>query len=165
MSELHIPQVRPLPWVFDDGGRSLATGFGGTSRVSDCVVRAIAIAGLFGYAEVYQEIFERQKHWASTARSQAARQFRERKSISPVDIGVANAVWRSYIQELGWTWVPTMAIGTGTKVHLAQGELPDGRLVARCSRHLVAVVDGVIHDTHDPSRRGTRAVYGYYVAA
>jgi len=29
-------------------------------------------------------------------------------------------------------------------------------------RHLTAVIDGVIHDTHDPSRDGTRSVYGYY---
>jgi hypothetical protein len=30
------------------------------------------------------------------------------------------------------------------------------------SRHLVAVIDGVIHDTHDCSRDGTRCVYGYF---
>ena len=30
------------------------------------------------------------------------------------------------------------------------------------SRHMCAVIDGVIHDTYDPSRDGTRAVYGYY---
>ena len=32
----------------------------------------------------------------------------------------------------------------------------------RLSRHITAVVDGVIHDTHDPSRKGTRCVYGYW---
>jgi hypothetical protein len=42
--------------------------------------------------------------------------------------------------------------------------LPNGRLIARCSRHLVAVIDGVIHDTHDSSRDGTRCVYGYWTA-
>jgi len=34
--------------------------------------------------------------------------------------------------------------------------------VVACSKHYTAVIDGVIHDTHDPSRDGTRAVYGYY---
>jgi hypothetical protein len=42
------------------------------------------------------------------------------------------------------------------------GELPIGRLIVSVSKHLVAVVDGVIHDTHDPSRAGTRCVYGYW---
>ncbi len=31
-------------------------------------------------------------------------------------------------------------------------------------RHYTAVIDGVINDTHDPSREGTRCVYGYWVA-
>ena len=37
----------------------------------------------------------------------------------------------------------------------------DGPLEVRCSRHIAAVMDGVVHDTHDPSRGGTRTVYGY----
>ena len=27
---------------------------------------------------------------------------------------------------------------------------------------MVCVIDGVIHDNHNPSRGGTRCVYGYY---
>lgn len=65
----------------------------------------------------------------------------------------------------GFTWTPTMSIGSGTTVHLRQGELPEcERIVARCSRHLVAVIYGVVHDTGDPCRGGTRAVYGYWTA-
>jgi hypothetical protein len=30
------------------------------------------------------------------------------------------------------------------------------------SRHAVAVIDGVIHDTYDCSRGGKRCVYGYW---
>jgi hypothetical protein len=41
-------------------------------------------------------------------------------------------------------------------------ELPAGRLIVRVSKHLVAVVDGVIHDTHDCTRAGERCVYGYF---
>ena len=55
-----------------------------------------------------------------------------------------------------------MSIGAGTTVHLAVGELPDGPLVASLSRHLGAVIDGVVYDTYDPTRDGTRCVYGYY---
>ena len=48
---------------------------------------------------------------------------------------------------------------------LRADELPGGTLIASCSRHMVAVIDGVIRDTHDPSRGGTRCVYGYYIRA
>jgi hypothetical protein len=63
---------------------------------------------------------------------------------------------------LGWVWTPTMQIGSGCTVHLRADELPPGRLVVSVSKHLTAVIDGVIHDTHDCSRRGTRCVYGYW---
>ncbi len=56
----------------------------------------------------------------------------------------------------------SMQIGSGCKVHLRADELTSGRLVANVSRHFVAVIDGVIHDTHDCSRDGTRCVYGYW---
>jgi hypothetical protein len=55
-----------------------------------------------------------------------------------------------------------MHIGSGCTVHLRAGELPEGPLVASLSRHLVAVVDGVIRDTHNPDRDGTPCVYGYW---
>lgn len=58
-----------------------------------------------------------------------------------------------------------MLIGQGCRVHLRQGELPHGRLVVSVSKHLTAVIDGVIYDTHDPSRGGMRCVYGYYAHA
>lgn len=35
-------------------------------------------------------------------------------------------------------------------------------LVARVSKHLCAVKNGVVLDTHDPTRGGTRCVYGYF---
>lgn len=65
--------------------------------------------------------------------------------------------------ELGFTWVATMQIGSGCKVHLRTDELPAGRIVCFVSRHATAVIDRVIHDTHDPSRDGTRCVYGYWI--
>jgi hypothetical protein len=57
-----------------------------------------------------------------------------------------------------------MRIGQGCTTHLRRSELPTtGRLIVSVSKHITAVIDGVIHDTHDPSRRGTRCVYGYWV--
>lgn len=55
-----------------------------------------------------------------------------------------------------------MKIGSGCKGHLRSEELPPGRLIVSVSKHVVAVIDGIIHDTHDPSRDGTRCVYGYW---
>ena len=56
-------------------------------------------------------------------------------------------------------------IGSGGKVHLRAEELRAGRIMAQTAHHLVAVIDGVIHDTHDCSRGGTRCVYAYFSQA
>jgi hypothetical protein len=37
-----------------------------------------------------------------------------------------------------------------------------GILIARVSKHYVAIINGVIHDLYDPSRQGTSCVYGYW---
>ena len=133
-------------WVFDDGGRK-ATGRQG--RAGDCVVRAIAIAADLDYEDVYNELAERAK--------------RRGKPRSARD-GVSPKEYKPYLDELGFRWVPCMTIGSGCQVHLRTNELPDGRLIVRLSRHLSAVIDGIIRDTFDPSRDGTRCVYGYWVA-
>jgi hypothetical protein len=138
----------PLPWVYDDGGRAEASRKG-TAR--DCVCRAIAIATGEPYARVYDEI----NREAQRERPRAGKR-------SGARTGVAKPTIRRYLAALGWAWVPTMAIGSGCTVHLRAGELPGGRLIVAVSRHLVAVIDGVAHDTHDPSREGSRCVYGYY---
>lgn len=130
-----------MKFIENDGGRTLA-GFRGITR--DCVPRSISIATGKPYLEVYNEL----KKLAG-------------KGHSPRK-GVAKKLIRSYMESLGWAWKPTMAIGSGCKVHLRESELPAGKLVVSTSRHLTAVIDGVIHDAYDPQRGGTRCVYGYY---
>jgi hypothetical protein len=50
-------------------------------------------------------------------------------------------------EDLGWTRTPTMAIGQGSEYICGRaGELPGGRLIVAISKHVVAVIDGVIHD-------------------
>jgi len=66
------------------------------------------------------------------------------------------------MKELGFEWKPTMNIGQGCKVHLRADELPCGNIIVNVSKHFAAVIDGVLHDTYDCSREGTRCVYGYY---
>lgn len=135
-----------LGFQHDDGGRA-AAGFKGSA--GDCVVRAIAIAGRFDYRHVYTVLHDLSHRI-------------ERKPTSP-RLGVSRRVIDALlVEEMGWLWTPTMSIGSGTTVHLRADELPAGRLVARVTKHTTAVVGGVIHDTYDPSRDGTRAVYGYW---
>ena len=158
--------VIPTPaggWVYDDGGRK-AAGFTGETPVGDCVPRAIAIATGKPYREVYDELHRRTKLWHDTSRSRAARESRARQRPSP-RTGTYVEVYKPYIEDvLGWVWTPTKFIGDSTVVHLNADELPKGRLIAKCSKHLVAVVDGVIHDIYDPSREGERMVYGHWSA-
>ena len=73
-----------------------------------------------------------------------------------------SVLFKRYMAALGFTWVPTMQIGSGCRVHLRTSDLPKGRIIVRVTRHLAAVIDGVLHDTHDCSRGGTRCVYGYW---
>jgi hypothetical protein len=136
--------MTPLPWVYDDGGRR-ESGFRGDT--GDCVTRAIAIATGLPYADVYRDVSDRV---GATGRARSARN------------GVPNRTIRPLITGYGFTWTPTMKVGAGTTVHVSTGEVPDN-CILRLSRHVVAVVDGVVHDTYDPSRDGTRAVYGYFV--
>ena len=134
----------------DDGGRA-AAGYKGTAN--DCVTRAIAIATGLPYQQVYDDLNE-MAQWERPRKS--GRRSRART-------GVHKRTFRRYLEALGWTWHPTMAIGSGCTVHLRADELPPGRLIVSLSRHLVAVIDGVIHDTgSDTDRGGTRCVYGYF---
>lgn len=124
----------------NDGGRSVA-GYQG--KTGDCVTRSIAIATGIPYQTVYDALFQ--------AGNRSPRN------------GVHKNVWKKYLKDLGWTYVPKMFVGQGCKTHLRTEELPSGRLIVQCSKHLTAVIDGVINDTYDPSRNGTRCVYGYFV--
>jgi hypothetical protein len=90
------------------------------------------------------------------------RNSKRRRGKSSARTGVYKPTTRRLLESLGWQWHPTMAIGQGCQVHLRKDELPGGRLIVSVSKHIVAVIDGVIHDTHDPSRDGTRCVYGYF---
>jgi hypothetical protein len=137
-------------WVFDDGGR-VAAGYRGST--GDCVCRAIAIATGKAYHKVYDDL---------NALAEKERTGKRKRSKSSARTGVYTATYRNYLESLGWRFVPTMTIGSGCRVHLRADELPHGRLIVSISKHLVAVIDGVIHDTHDPAREGTRCVYGYF---
>jgi hypothetical protein len=131
---------RAMKVVLDDGGRAAAGH--GTKASKDCVCRTIAIAAGLDYQKVYDLLMEMAPDHATK--------------------GVLKPATRAFLARLGWLWHPCMFIGQGCKVHLRANELPSGRLIVSVSRHVTAVIDHVIHDTHDPSRGGSRCVYGYW---
>ena len=156
MSALTAPAIheqgavsRPLVFQYNDGGRA-AAGYRG--RVRDCATRAIAIATGSSYEDIYRALAQE-----AAAEAEAVRRNHPRTGLRK------NTVKR-YLKRIGWRWTATMRIGSGCKVHLRSGELPPGRLIVAVSKHVCAVIDGVLHDTHDCSRGGRRCVYGYWTA-
>lgn len=137
-----------IGFAYNDGGRRDA-GFSGV--VGDCVVRAFAIAADLPYRRVYDDLSDMCVSMAP-----------KRGPVAHPSTGVPMPVAKMWMAEHGWTWTPTMGIGTGCLTHLSASELPAGRLVARVSKHVCAVVDGVVHDLYDPSRDGSRCVYGVW---
>jgi hypothetical protein len=134
----------------DDGGRTDA-GFKGSA--GDCVTRSIAIATGKPYKEVYDALNELSK---------LERTGKRKRGKSSARNGVYKRTLRKYMESIGWTWIPTMQIGSGCTVHLRGDELPLDRLVVSVSKHITCIINGVLHDTWDCSRQGDRCVYGYY---
>lgn len=142
-----------MEWVYDDGGRSQ---YFKAEKVGDCACRAIAIATGMDYKRVYDDLNRVAKTEKLTKRHHGKSSARN---------GMHTVTVKRLLEgEYGWEWHPTMGIGTGCRVHVREDELPSGRLVLNLSRHFACVVDGVLHDTYDCSREGTRCVYGYWTA-
>lgn len=144
-----------MQFVYNDGGRSEA-GYKG--EASDCVCRSICIVTGLPYQQIYDRLAEGNATQRKTKRSGKT----VGKKSASHGITTRRKWFDDYMKELGFIWVPTMAIGQGCKVHLRSEELPTGRLIVNVSKHFTAVIDGVLHDTYDCSREGMRCVYGYY---
>jgi hypothetical protein len=136
-----------MEFIFHDRGRA-AAGYKG--KTGDCVTRSIAIATERTYQEIYDSL------------NRFARISKRKRRRSSSRTGVFRQTYQAYLESLGWRWTSTMSIGSGCKVHLRPSELPRGPLIVKVSRHLTAVIDGVLYDTHASSRGGTRCVYGYF---
>lgn len=143
-----------MEFIYCDGGRS---NYFKAKNVRDCVTRAIANATGKDYKEVYDAL----NNIAKTSRKSK----RERRPSSSRN-GVYTRIAKKYIEGvLGWEWVACMGIGTGCHVHVDKNELPkEGSIILKLSRHFSCVKDGVLYDTYDCSRKGTRCVYGYWKA-
>ena len=124
----------------NDGGRAK---YFSANKVGDCVTRAIAIVTQQDYKEVYDEITR-------------IIGYTPRNGVNKKDV-------KKVMAAFGGKWHSCMSIGSGCKVHLTDNEVPmKGRIICQLSHHACAVIDGVINDTYDASRNGTRCVYGYW---
>lgn len=144
-----------MQYVQNDGGRA-AAGYRGYT--GDCVCRALTIAT----GRPYQEVYDRLAQGNATERKGKRTSSSHGVRTAARGIHTSRKWFKDYMRELGFTWTPTMAIGQGCKVHLRSDELPSGTLVVVVSKHYTTVIDGVLHDTHDCTRGGTRCVYGYW---
>ena len=148
-----------MTFRFDDGGRQAA---GWKGKGGDCVTRAIAIASGRPYQEVYDRLAEGNATQRMSKRERGAIA-RTGRTTALHGIFTKRKWFKDYMEELGFEWTATMGIGTGCQVHVRADELPlEGRLVLALSKHYAAYADGVLRDTYDCSRHGTRCVYGYY---
>lgn len=146
-----------MEFKYNDGGRA-AAGYKGNT--GDCVCRSICIATGLPYDEVYATLA-----LGNATQRLSKRQKKKRPETAAKGINVKRKWFGDYMKSLGFTWVPTMHIGQGCKVHLTDTELPKGTIIVNVSKHFTSVIDGVLNDTYDCSRAGKRCVYGYYMLA
>ena len=146
-----------LKLQINDGGR-FAAGYKG--KTGDCVVRSIAIVTGISYKRIYDDLYKANLDFRTKSKTKLAKRLKQ-KNDSP-RTGTHRVILKEYLKKLGWTWTPTMFIGQGCKVHLKKDELPKGTLIVSCSKHITVVKNGVLHDTYDCSRNGTRCVYGFW---
>jgi len=151
-----VTQAMTVTFIQSDGGRA-AAGFKG--KTSDCAVRALAIGAEMPYKQALAILSDQQSTWAYSSRSKAAKHTKDQGTSAAC--GTMIKPFRIVMKNLGWQWTPTMHIGSGCVVHLKASELPSGHIICNLSRHLVCVIDGVIYDSYDCSRNGSRCVYGY----
>jgi len=128
-----------MTYQYHDGGRA-AAGFTGKAR--DCVARAISIATGTPYKVIYARL---------AAANKAAGGLKSARE------GLRPQVYEPILAELGFKRcaAPTFA---GRKARTS--DMPPGIVIARQAHHLVAVIDGVAYDTHDPTEK---MVYRYWL--
>lgn len=156
-----------MKFTYNDGGRS---NYFKANNVGDCVTRAISIATGKDYKEVYDALNQMAKR-ESVKRHRGHKRSQSRN-------GVFKETWKRYLAQLGWVHVSTCAIGSREdKVKFVDGALPEkGTYIVQLSRHLTCLIDGVINDTYDCSKKSyfdeygdlitndERCVYGYWRA-
>jgi len=132
--------VRPLTVYFKktDSGRSISRR---ARQINDCTVRALAAATDTPYDAAYDLLAE--------AGRKCSRGFHFR-------------AWAVNAEVNGYTfrWRPFQAVKGQDRMNPAKfcTEFNQGRWIVRTAKHVMAVIDGVVHDTIAPSP--VRCIYG-----
>lgn len=145
-----------LLFEYNTGGRDK---YYKSLEVGDCGVRSICNATGKDYKEVYDTLNEIKSNWGSKA-TKGNLKIRN----GSVRDGLEVVVMKEYLENrLGWEWTATCGVGTGFLLRLNNEELlPDKTYILRVSKHYTVYKHGVLIDTYDCSREGTRGVYGYW---
>lgn len=120
-----------MKYEFNDGGRAASKYSGG---INDCVTRAISIATGIGY-DAAREIL--------------------RPVLTHEGVNVFSAEFASIARRAGLVYVAARQKGF-TVAHLPT----DGVFIAHTSKHISAVVNGVVLDTFDTS---AEEIQGYWI--
>src|SRR5215831_19462276 len=134
------------------------------TRLATASPRAIAIAVGMPYREVHEKLTAAKVPYfyegGDRDLPEWSKRVKRRGGVRAFDAdhGCWDEVYAPYLEELGWTYVSTKE----KKVRLRADELPKGKLIVSIRRHLVAVIDHVIHDTCGGNGRVT--VRGYWTA-
>lgn len=167
MNEL-IENFAMLPYRYDDGGRATS---GCRKSNKDCIVRAVSIYKGLPYNNVHAIALEwgiiDGKCYLDIGQANGHYNKRIKKASAVMEKMFANA--------FGLQWVKSDPRGKLERWYrLCVGDLPLN-CIARMRRHVVAIRDGVVHDTWDCTNRYVieddwgnmkikhRAVYGYWV--
>lgn len=125
-------------YIYNDGGRVEA----GFKAVTDCAIRAVAIACELSYKDSRKLLQEFSAKGVLGSRA------------------ISNQVYiddlTSALESIGWVWCKA-PIFKGRKAKYS--DLPMGRHIVRMKLHVAAVVNGEIHDDWDSSKY---MVYGYW---
>ncbi len=127
--------MKKILFQYNDGGRSRA-GF--DSNVGDCVTRAITIIFGFNYLDAHQQV------------NILLKRFSDGNSLVPD--GISNSSTKKLMKHFGLVWNPTNSFL----------DIPRKRkVILNFPCHVCAVIDGVIHDTHD-NRNNSNRIYGFW---
>ncbi len=127
-----------MSFIYNDGGR-IEAGF---KTQTDCGIRALSIACEISYKE------------ARAILKKAAKNGKQENG--QIAGGIYKEDLDSALEQFGFKWHSAPKFkGRKAKYY----DLPKGRIVARMSKHFVAVIDKQLHDTWDSSEK---MVYGYW---